>query len=95
MEALIAYSEALLREEFRAPPGRRRYECTAWIDRDPGAESDEPVTGADDADDRRRPRVYDFSALGAGGEGRDQRAALDDRLGRGRHDERRSSPGSR
>jgi N-methylhydantoinase B len=42
MDALIAYSEALLRDEFaRLPDGA--YEFTAWLDKDPGAESDEPV----------------------------------------------------
>ncbi len=42
MEALIAYSERLLREELaRLPNGS--YEYTAWIDRDPGADTDDPV----------------------------------------------------
>jgi N-methylhydantoinase B len=61
MKALIAYSEALLREEFRKlPDGTEVY--TAWIDRDPGAESDEPVAvqmALTIDGDRAR---YDFSA---------------------------------
>ena len=36
------FDRALLREEFRKlPDGTQQY--TAWIDRDPGAETDEPV----------------------------------------------------
>src|SRR5581483_6024383 len=42
MEALIAYSESLLREEFRRLPDGS-YDFTALLDKDPGAESDEPV----------------------------------------------------
>jgi N-methylhydantoinase B len=60
MQALIAYSEALLREEFRKLPDGTE-EFTAWIDRDPGADSDEPVpvrmTLTIDGD----RAVYDFS----------------------------------
>jgi N-methylhydantoinase B len=42
MDALIAYSEALLREEFRRLPDGSE-DFTAWIDRDPGATTDDPV----------------------------------------------------
>jgi N-methylhydantoinase B len=42
MEGLMAYSEALLREEFRRLPDGD-YEFVALIDRDPGADADDPV----------------------------------------------------
>ena len=42
MEELIDYSEQLLREEFRKLPDGT-YSWTAWIDSDPGADTDEPV----------------------------------------------------
>ena len=60
MEALITYSEALLREEFRKLPDRTE-EFTAWIDRDPGADGDEsvPVRMTLTIDGDRA--VYDFS----------------------------------
>jgi N-methylhydantoinase B len=60
MDALIAYSESLLREEFRKLPDGD-YEFTAWLDKDPAADDDEPVkvhmTLAIDGDRAR----YDFS----------------------------------
>jgi N-methylhydantoinase B len=42
MDALIRYSETLLREEFRRLPDGI-YSFTAWLDKDPGAETDDPV----------------------------------------------------
>jgi N-methylhydantoinase B len=42
MTALIAYSERLLREEFRKLPDGS-YSFTAWLDKDPAADTDEPV----------------------------------------------------
>lgn len=60
MEALISYSERLLREEFKRLRNGT-YEFTAEIDRDPGSESDEPVRlhmALTIAGDRA---VYDFS----------------------------------
>jgi N-methylhydantoinase B len=59
-EALIAYSEALLREEFRRLPDRTE-EFTAWIDRDPGSESDEPVPVRMALTIDGDRAVYDFS----------------------------------
>jgi N-methylhydantoinase B len=60
MVALIAYSEALLREEFRKLPGGTE-EFTAWIDRDPGADSDEPVPVRMALTIDGDRAVYDFS----------------------------------
>jgi len=60
MEALISYSEALLREEFRKLPDGG-HEFTAWIDRDPGAESDEPVPVRMTLTIAGDRAVYDFS----------------------------------
>jgi N-methylhydantoinase B len=60
MDALISYSEALLREEFRNLPDGEQ-EFTAWIDRDPGVESDEPVPVRMKLTISGDRAVYDFS----------------------------------
>jgi len=60
MLALIAYSEALLREEFRKLRDCTE-EFTAWIDRDPGADSDEPVPVRMALTIEGDRAIYDFS----------------------------------
>jgi N-methylhydantoinase B len=60
MDALISYSEALLREEFKKLPDGEE-EFTAWIDRDPGVESDEPVPVRMTLTISGDRAVYDFS----------------------------------
>jgi N-methylhydantoinase B len=60
MDALIAYSEALLREEFRRLPDGTQ-EFTALIDRDPGADGDEPVAVRMALTIDGDRAVYDFS----------------------------------
>jgi N-methylhydantoinase B len=60
MEALIVYSEALLREEFRKLPDATEG-FTAWIDRDPGADSDDPIPVRMTLTIEGDRAVYDFS----------------------------------
>jgi N-methylhydantoinase B len=60
MAALIEYSERLLREEFaKLPDGT--YGFHSWIDRDPGAESDDPVKVSLQLTIDQDRAVYDFS----------------------------------
>ena len=60
MDALIAYSERLLREEFkRLPDGTVSF--TAWIDKDPATGSEDPVKVHMDLTIAGDRAIYDFS----------------------------------
>lgn len=61
MDALIAYSERLLREEFKKlPDGTASF--TAWIDKDPAVDSDQPVKVHMNLTIDGDRATYDFSA---------------------------------